>query len=202
MNNMKIEGEGHAHARSFYTSVEKKHYSTLFRDAWEVRRRKLTSLNVHLPFEVQHPARYPHLSRGLLFIDFGEHLKRIFKIPLYWENAPEQHFGVWDLVGGQTQWDHVPTHIDLTLDTGHLMLGSADIAEARKRMSTIIYDRGKQVKHLHVHENDLVHDWHWPIGRVITQPIFERLIEGRSYIFERDEVITGESPKPPYTPLI
>lgn len=68
------------------------------------------------------------------------------------------------------------------------MLEAKDDHEARQRIEGILSERGKQIKHLHIHENDLLHDDHLPIGRVITPDLFGKLVEGRTYIFERPDI--------------
>ncbi len=185
--------ENHAHAVSRYREIETIDYLNLFRNAWEVKVHPFLSLNVHLPFEVQHPLVYTHLERGIQFVRFGEGLKKLFDIALYWENSPEQNYGSWDLKFGQTDWTHIPRNIELCLDTGHLMLGSQSIQAARERIEGVFTDRNKQIRHLHIHENDLLHDDHAPIGRVITEDIFRKLISnGRTFIFEKDEILTSK----------
>ena len=134
---------------------------------------------------------------GKDFILFGEDLKQLYGIPLYWENAPEQVYMDWTLKHGQTKWESVPDNIELTLDTGHLMMGSLDVKEAQERIEHVLFTRGIQIKHVHLHENDLVHDDHKQVGKeqtytggtVVTQDIFNRLTSGRTYIFEQDEIL-------------
>jgi sugar phosphate isomerase/epimerase len=182
---MRNAQDNHAHDDSRYKEIGWPDYAILLKNIIEVRLYSYISLNVHLPFEVQHPSVYPCLKKGLMFIRFGERMKRIFNIRLYWENAPAQNYGTWNLKNGQTQWEHIPETIDLCLDTGHVMLEARSVEEARRNIVKILKKRGKQIKHLHVHENDLLHDTHNPIGKVITKKLLADLTYNRTYIFEK-----------------
>jgi hypothetical protein len=183
------EQENHAHATSRYTYTQEQDYINLLQDVFQVRLHSYTTLTVHLPFEIQHPAIYTNLQNGIQFIEFGESLKKVFQIQLYWENSPELVYGDWALKFGQTDWTHVPGEIDLCLDVGHLMIGCVNDEEARIRIREIVKDRGNQIRHLHIHENDLLHDDHLPIGKIITTQFLEEIISDRTYIFERGEVV-------------
>lgn len=133
---MRVE-ERHAHADTRYKAIGLKDYINLYRNIRETKRKRHLSLNVHIPFELQHHDRYSfirHIS-GYAYIYYGELLKRIFKIKLYWENAPELVYGEWSLKHSQTSWKLIPGNIELTLDTGHLMLGTGTAKEAKKRIS-------------------------------------------------------------------
>lgn len=175
----------HAHALYGYGALKFKDYLNLFRNAVEAKFEGYLSLNVHLPFEIQHPQIYPGFDQGLRFINLGEKLKRLFKIKLYWENAPAQNNKIWTLRHGQTDWVKVPGNIELCLDTGHLILGARTIGEARARIEKVLTERGQQIKHLHLHENDLAHDTHEQIGKVIDKKLLAKLTKNRTYIFEK-----------------
>lgn len=190
MNNelymLRVEGE-HAHAKSRYEVTQVEDYINLVRDFLLTQQGRLLSLNVHLPFEIQHPEIYPDLDRGLHFIRYGEGLKKIFGVPLYWENSPEIVYGSWELKHGQTDWTHVPRDIELTLDTGHAMLGARDKDDAQTRIRAILQEWGPQIKHLHLHENDLRGDEHWPVGKILTPDFITEITAGRTFIFEQGE---------------
>ncbi len=175
----------HAHARYGYRMISETDYYNLLRNVIETKLKGYLSLNAHLPLEVQHPRAFSRPNRGLNFIRFGERLKKLFKIKLFWENAPAQKYQTWDLKFGQTDWNNVPDSIDLTLDTGHLILGAKNITDARTRIETVLQDRGKQIKHLHLHENDLAHDTHEPVGKIIDKTLLAKLTQNRTYIFEK-----------------
>lgn len=189
------EQDKHFHGRTRYKPTDSQDFRILFEDMKKVREINGESLNVHLPYEIQHPDTYRNIISGLVFIKYGELLKRVFHIPLYWENAPELQYGTWDLSHGQTDWTFVPGNIDLTLDVGHLMIGENSIEEARSRIEHVLFDRKSQIKHLHIHENDLRHDEHWPIGKIITPVFLSRITSGVTYIFEKGETVNGITPR-------
>lgn len=189
------EQDGHFHADSFYKATRQQEFYQLAKNIFEFRftpgkllgrpRNERLSLNVHLPYEIQHPDIYVEHRLGESFIRFGETLRHMFGIQLFWENAPELNIGTWDLKFDQTVWESVPHQgLDLCLDTGHLMLGSNSPQEAQQKIRKVLNERESQVKHLHVHENDLVSDLHLPIGNIITTDLFQEIIQNRSYIFE------------------
>jgi len=144
-----------------------------------------------LPYEIQHYKKYKNLRLGYLYIGWGEIIKRIIGIKLYWENAPEENYGKWDLKSGQTLWTKVPKNIELCLDTGHLIIGEKSVDSARLKINKTLRERGGQIKHLHLHVNDLKSDQHnnkkTGIEKMLTSKIFSSLIKGRSYIFEKGE---------------
>lgn len=185
---MRVE-HNHAHADTRYKDIGLVDYHRLLKNIVEARKKNYSTLNVHIPFEIQHPSYYSYLKgiKAYTYIVFGEILKKAFRTKLYWENAPMLNYGRWDLARGQTDWTHIPKWIELCLDTGHHMLGSKDVDEARQRIVDILVSRGKQIKHLHIHENDLQTDKHWHSWKVITQDLMEELQRGRSFIFEKGE---------------
>lgn len=190
------EQDRHFHADSFYQATGSREFYQLAKNIFEFRftpgkllgkpKEERLSLNVHLPFELQHPKIYVNHGIGLSFIHFGETLRRMVGIQLFWENSPELNVGTWDLKFDQTEWELIPREgMDLCLDTGHLMLGSSSPDEAQRRIQDVLADRGPQIKHLHIHENDLVSDQHLPIGTIITSDLFQEMVQNRSYIFEK-----------------
>ena len=184
---MRVEKK-HAHAYTRYSLLERVDYLSLIRSVVETRVHKYKSLTVHLPFEIQHEV-VEDLDKARRFIYFGELLKKLFKIQLYWENAPWLNYGSWNLKYKNTSWKHIPLDIDLCLDTGHLMLGQKNKKVFLKKLEKIIEARGRQIKHLHLHENNLKSDKHVPVpGRIINSKTFKKLTKNRSYIVERGEV--------------
>lgn len=183
---MRVEKK-HAHAYTNYSLLSWWDYVTLMGSAVEAKVNNYKSLSVHLPFEIQHEG-VQNLREAISFIYFGEFLKRVFGIKLYWENAPWLKVGSWNLKYGNTVWINLPRDIDLCLDTGHLMLGEKDKRSFLKKLKLIIHDRGGQIKHLHLHENDFRSDQHLAVpGRVITSKMIKELTKNRSYIFEKGE---------------
>ena len=65
------------------------------------------------------------------------------------------------------------------------MLGSSSVEAAQEEIKRIFNDRKSQIKHLHIHENDLIWDTHNPPDRVITLELLEQITERRTYIFEK-----------------
>lgn len=181
---MIVENE-HAHAYTRGSFLEWQDYGLLLRSSVECKFRKYKSLTVHLPFEIQH-AEVSNLESGLRYINYGQSLKTIFCINLYWENAPWLNRGTWDLKYGNTDWSNVPRNIDLCLDTGHLMLGCKDKEDFLKKLSTLVGDRDTQIKFLHLHENNFRSDDHIPVpGIVIGKEIMDSLIKNREWIVEK-----------------
>lgn len=180
---IKIQDE-HLHASTMYEPTSASHFWKLLASILIAKFLRAKSVNVHLPLEILHPSIYTNKKIGILFVRFGEFLKRLFCIELYWENAPLLKYGTWDLKHGQSDWRLVPDDIDLCLDTGHLMLGAISTKQARERILHILKLRGKQIKHIHLHENDLIHDSHQQHSFIITPDLRNIITAGRSFILE------------------
>lgn len=175
----------HLHAQSLFTPVSWKHFFYLGKSILSARSKKAASLTTHLPLEFQHGI---YTNKGLAgkLIKFGDTLAALLQVKLYWENAPLLNFGSWELKHGQTEWMLVPKDIALCLDVGHLMLGTASKEEARDTILAVFRERQAQIKHLHIHENDLQHDIHnHRVGTIITQELLTEITAGRTYIFEK-----------------
>lgn len=176
--------KNHLHALSFYEEISIKHFLALWISLLYAKVFSCTSVTVHLPLELQHPNKFKKLGEANNFIKFGEFWKKKFNKKLYWENSPLLIYGKWNLKYGQSSWELIPNNIELCLDTGHLMLGSRNINIARKRIYKAIKDRNTQIKHLHIHENDLVHDLHKKPSKVLNKKIINFLKKGRTFIYE------------------
>ncbi len=176
--------ENHAHADTRYKALSITDFYLLFNNCLETYFKKYKTLNVHLPYELQHPHAFPRKRIGSLYVRFGELLKRIFRITLVWENAPVLIVGVWSLAYGQTNLDTIPRNIDLCLDTGHLMLDSSN---PRKTIETFLNQFGKQVKHIHLHENNLIADQHIPPSKYLTPNFVRTITKNRTWIIEKPE---------------
>lgn len=187
---MRIES-GHAHANTSYKALRLGDFYRLLQNCIDTKKHQYHSLNVHLPFEIQHPQHYPNLKLGFFFIKYGEFLKKVLGINLYWENAPEENYGKWDLTWGQTEWQYVPENIELCIDIGHLMIGSKSITEAKKRIDAVFKERGNQIKHLHLHINDLSSDQHInnpiKISKLMSKNWLTKIKIGRTFIYEKGE---------------
>lgn len=179
---MRIENN-HAHADTVYGATSFKNYTLIVKNIFEAKFYETKSLTVHLPYEIQHPNHFPQINKGYRFITFTEILKKIFCLKLYWENAPDLEDKKWSLRYGQTSWDYVPYSIELCLDIGHLILGAKNYKEAKERIREIIATRGKQIKHIHVHENNLFSDQH--LKPLKLKQLIKKIIKERSYIYEK-----------------
>jgi sugar phosphate isomerase/epimerase len=183
---MRIE-QNHAHAHTRYELLDWRDYLLLIKSCIEAKIMHNFSLTVHLPFEIQHSQQLD-VKKALKFISYGEFLKKVFKIKLYWENAPWLNYGTWDLKYKNTLWKYIPYDIDLCLDTGHLMLESHSKSEYLKKLNKLLKERGKQIRHLHLHENNFKSDQHKKVpGKIINDKLVKTLTKNRSYIFEKGE---------------
>ncbi len=176
---------GHYHAQTLYEVTGWRHFVYLWWSLLAARLLSAKSLTAHMPLEIQHPRIFRKKELGNRLIGFGEFWKKIFSVKLYWENAPLLIYGTWKLKFGQTDWRLMPETIDLCLDTGHLMQGSKNVSGARKRIEKILIKRGAMIKHLHLHENDLIHDSHWRPKKILSKRLLGRLKSGRTFIFEK-----------------
>lgn len=164
-----IVENGHAHAYTRGEPLDWKDYLLLSRSALECKIAGYKSVTVHLPYEIQHP-EFRDIKKGHSYMTYGESVKRVLSINLYWENAPLLDHENWSLKYGNTDWTHVPHNVDLCLDTGHLMLGCQNKEQFLEVLKKLMETRGPQIKFLHFHENDLISDNHDPVpGRIITK---------------------------------
>jgi len=179
---------GHLHAYSEYRAVGWKHFMKLLLSIVVGKVVGARSVTAHLPLEFQHPDEFRNIMMANSLIRFGEYLKKLFNIKLYWENAPLLNFGTWDLKYENTDWENVPKNINLCLDTGHLMLGVKTKKEFLKTLDWVLKQYGEQLKHLHLHENDFKSDQHLSVpGKIIDKKLRDRLITSRSFIYEKGE---------------
>lgn len=176
--------DGHLHAWCLYKPISPAHFYYLFASILACKITRAKSLTTHLPLELQHHI-FPNFKIGLKLIKFGNFLAALLQVKLYWENAPLLNYGVWDLKCGPTEWSLVPHKIPLCLDTGHLMLGSGSIKEAQEKILSIFKERHEQIKHLHIHENDLIHDSHLSPNNILNPEIIGEITKNRTYIFEK-----------------
>lgn len=172
--------KSHAEATCRHCELKLVDYWLLLVNVIETRFLDYKSLTVNLPYEIQHPHIYNNLSLGKGYLWWGEFLKRVFFINLYWRNAPALKTNGWALKYGNTTWTYIPTGIDLCLDTGHLMLGLGSDLKAKERIQAAINIRGKQIKHLHLSENNRLSDQHLPPKRF--KQFFLSFIKGRTYV--------------------
>ncbi|MBI2064872.1 MAG: hypothetical protein HYT62_02320 [Candidatus Yanofskybacteria bacterium] len=184
INKNQVDG-GHLHAWCLYETVSWKHFAYLFWSILACRLFCYKSLTTHLPLELQHNIYAENMKTGTKLINFGQITAAFFRVKLYWENAPLLNYGPFNLKHGQIDWRLVPQNIPLCFDVGHEMLGARSIEEAQKRIIAIFNERSSQIKHLHIHENDLIHDLHSRPDTVITKEMIRYLTQNRTYIFEK-----------------
>ena len=188
---MRIQ-DRHLHAVSLYCPIRASHFWWILYSIIYAKKQACLSVTHHLPFEIEHPKEFRAINRKIAvgFVIYGELLKKVFRVKLYWENSPVLNVGSWDLKYGQTDWTSVPLFIDLCVDTGHIMLGAKNKTDARRRIAFLFHSRGRQIKHIHLHENDFKSDLHLKpfkrsrLKRVINRKIFATIVVHRSYIFE------------------
>ena len=176
--------DGHLHAWCLYKPTSFMHFVYLAFSVFVCKVTRSKSLTTHLPLELQHHT-YPRVKTGIRLIKFGNFLAALIQIKLYWENAPLLNYGVWDLKHGPTEWGLVPRKIPLCFDTGHLMLGSDSIKDAQDKILSVFKDRQEQIKHLHLHENDLIHDTHLSPNNILIKELIQEITKNRTYIFEK-----------------
>lgn len=176
---------GHLHADIVYGPILGRHFWYLLKGLLWGKVNNCRSVTTHLPLEIMHPGIYRKLGEARLLIRFGEVVKKLVGMRLYWENAPLLRYRKWNLRHGQMSWKLVPREIELCLDTGHLILGAKTVVEARRRIEVVLEERGKQIRHLHLHENDFKTDQHRHEWKVLTPTLMRKLKQGRSYIYEK-----------------
>jgi len=183
INKNQVDG-GHLHAWCLYEPISWKHFAYLFWSMLICRLFCYKSLTTHLPLELQHSI-YPNVKTGTKLIKFGQIIAALFLVKLYWENAPLLNYGPLNLKHGQIDWNLIPRNIPLCFDMGHEILGAESIEEAKKRIMAVFNERQLQIKHLHIHENDLIHDLHNKPDKIITEEIIRQTTKNRTYIFEK-----------------
>lgn len=177
-------GFKHHHAFTEHSLVSYKHYLKLLWSVLDLKLRRGYSLTVHIPYEVQHPEFVGDLQRGLDFIDFGELLNKMFSIRLYWENAPWLVPPKWGLRYEETWWGRIPRDIDLCLDTGHLMLGCKNKNVFYVKLHNLLKRRSKQIKHVHLSENNFKYDQHKHTRKILTERRLRNITRGRTWVWE------------------
>lgn len=176
---------GHLHADVVYAPLSFKHFWYLLKGILWGKINRCKSVTTHLPLELMHPKKYKNIKWARRLVCFGELLKKMFGIPLYWENAPLLNYGKWNLLHGRMEWELVPNNIELCFDTGHLILGLSSVSEARREIRRVLRDWGRQIKHLHIHENDLLTDQHKKPCLILTEKLLVELKRGRTFIYEK-----------------
>lgn len=167
------------HAKYNYNCLNLYSYIRALLDLIIGKIKRVKNITFHLPIEICLPSKI-NLSRAKLYLNFVEMMSRMVRINVVWENIAFLSTKDWSIVE-QSTWDYVPKNINLCLDTGHLILNEKN---PRKRILEISKKYDKQIKHLHIHENDLLHDLHLPPKRIIDKKTFKIITKGRTWIIE------------------
>ncbi|MBN8548497.1 MAG: hypothetical protein J0M12_04200 [Deltaproteobacteria bacterium] len=175
----------HPHATTGYARLSPTDYFNAVTDLVRARALRAAELNFHLPLETQFIEHQDEAS-ARCFMDFVDAVGKAAGVTPVWENAPLLEDGTWRLIRNT---EHIPHDRLLCLDTGHLILGSRDQTEALARIDTFWDHHGAQVRHLHIHVNDLVHDQHVNDPAKVIEFLglerFVRITANATYIFER-----------------
>lgn len=177
-------GQPHRHAACRYEKISLQDYLLATRDVFVAKLLNAKTLNFHLPYEIQFES-FRNLKKGERFIKYVNTLAKIVHIPLYWENTSILDTTKWEII---ENCKYLPSDQKLTVDIGHLILGSKNKAEALKRIDRIFKKHGKQIHHWHLHINNFKSDQHiHDKKKVITflgKDRFNIITKNRTYIFE------------------
>jgi hypothetical protein len=177
-------GIPHPHAATSYDLLTLKDYTHALRDLLATRHMAAPEINFHIPNEILFESQR-NIKVGERFMNFVDGAAKLIGVKVVWENAVMIDISDWSLIENHSL---IPENRRLCLDTGHLILGAKDQSEACKRVEDFLTLHGDQIKHLHLHVNDLEHDWHWNQPELVEQylgsSLLQRLISGRSYLFE------------------
>jgi hypothetical protein len=177
-------GTPHAHAVTIYSRLTPEAYFNAIGDLIEAATQCSPEINFHIPNEILFESQRDFVA-GEKFMAFVDAVSERIAMPVVWENAVRLKLPEYSLVENQS---HIPRGRNLCLDIGHLALGASSKEEALGRIDRFEQSYGERIKHLHLHVNDLVHDQHLNDPAVVVdylgQERFERLVRGRSFIFE------------------
>lgn len=171
----------HYHAHYRYSKLNLWDYIIAVLDLIIAKFLNSKSITFHLPVGVQFKS-YLNNSNWV-FVHRISKLSYYFSISCYWENTALCTVDTWKLKE-QSNLLNIKGDVNICLDTGHLILGSDNIKDARKRILMFLKKYSNQIKHIHLHENDLIHDQHKKTGKIINKKLRNSLIKGRTYIDE------------------
>lgn len=178
-------GSAHPHATTRYAPLESRDFSNALLDLLRARALGARDLNFHIPHECQYAA-FRDEALANAFMEFVDRTGELLGITTLWENAPILDTTDWSI---KTQTDAVPEQRRLCLDIGHLALGAESQAAALARIDEFYARHAAQIRHLHLHVNDLVHDQHNNNPAAVLEFLgverFRRLTAGRTFIYER-----------------
>jgi hypothetical protein len=180
-------GNSHYHADGRYRDLKTSDYLTALQEIILFKSQKGSSLNFHIPYEIQFKS-HRNKFKGILFMNYVWLMGKVFGAKIYWENTCILNTLDWSFLEANS---FIPERYDLTLDIGHLMLGSKTKDEAIERIKIFLKKHNKSIKHLHLHINNFVSDEHnnkkENINNFLGSELYSQLIKERSYIFEKGE---------------
>ncbi|OGK66572.1 hypothetical protein A2313_01020 [Candidatus Roizmanbacteria bacterium RIFOXYB2_FULL_41_10] len=179
------KGNLHVHASSFFRPLQFRDYWQGFLDIVLAFLFRARTLNFHLPYESQFKSYY-HPKAGWQYINFINFWSRIFGMKTVWENTNILNPKDWSLIENPS---HIPKNLSLCFDLGHFILGSKSKTQALAKVDRFFKEHGRDIKHLHLHVNDLKRDKHYRSQRQVKaflgQNRFQKLTKNRTYIFEK-----------------
>ena len=177
---MKIQ-DGYMHAHYRYSPITLYSYLIAIIDIIIAQLLRPKNITFHFPIEIAFPSQWKKYKRGIRFINIIEQVAGFFHVSILWENISWLHTHDWSLKE-QMQWKKVPPKIKICFDTGHAMLGTKN---PRAKITQILTRYGDRIKHIHLHENDLLHDLHLPPHKHLTKPFVNQIIKNRTWIIEK-----------------
>lgn len=176
----------HPHGSTRQHALEEFDFYSAVYDLLQADELGAADLNLHIPLELQFHDYAGNAARAWSYVDSIQKIAERLDLLVVWENVPFFNTSNWTAeLNSQT----IPLGIPLCLDTGHLMLGSANQTEALKRVDAFLETYGHFVKHLHLHINDFVSDQHnnnpLEVIEFFGTARFRTMTANRSYIFEK-----------------
>ena len=168
----------YVHASYSFSQLTPKNYIFALRDLLLARLTNPKNITFHFPLEIMF-ASMINIKKGNSYVEWVEAVAKKLGVLVVWENIAFLNEKDWSLKE-QAIWKYIPKNVSLCLDTGHIILGEKN---PKKKILQIVGKYGKRIKHLHLHENDLIHDLHLPPGKIL-KPLMKYLTKGRTWIIE------------------
>lgn len=119
------------------------------------------------------------------FVRYVSFLSKIFHVRVFWENTNILNTTDWSYIENPS---YIPNDTPLCFDLGHFILGEPSKEAALKKIDSFFSTHGSQIKHLHLHINDLKRDLHNEDQRQVVAFLgterFNKLTQRQTYIFE------------------
>ena len=175
----------HLHATSFFRKLVWFDYARGLAEILIAGQLKAATLNFHLPYESQFQSYYQP-AKAKSYFDFINFWALFFKVKVVWENTNILNPRDWSLVENPK---YHPQNLDLCFDLGHFILGTKTQKQALGKVDSFFRRHGRQIKHLHLHINDLKHDLHWnkpaQVQKFLGIRRFKKLTHNRTFIYEK-----------------